>query len=68
MKLDMSKLVTAQELLELLFTEKSRPKVRWLHKMKEKRRVPYYKLNGKLLFDPVKVREYWEKKGIIRAA
>jgi len=68
MRLDTSKLVTAQELLNQLFAEHCRPKVRWLHEMKRKRRVPYYKIGHRVFFDPELVREYWQKKGIIRAA
>ena len=68
MKLDTSKLVSAQELLNLMFTDNCRPKVRWLHEMKRKRRVPYYKIGHRVYFDPDRVREYWERKRIIRAA
>lgn len=65
-KIDTSKLVKAEQLLEALFPPESRPTVRWLRRMQRKRVIPYYKLGHGVWYNVEKVREAFEKKALVR--
>jgi hypothetical protein len=55
-------LVTDRRLLEILFSEDGRPSLRWLHKQKDRRAIPFVKIDGLLRFVPRKVRDTLEKR------
>jgi len=55
------KLVNAQELLELLFSENSRPSRRWLRNQMRRRAIPHVKIGRLVRFDPEAVRRALEK-------
>jgi hypothetical protein len=52
-----AKLIGADELLRELFTDASRPSLRWLRKMQSNRSVPFVKLGRRVFFDPEQVRD-----------
>jgi len=49
-------LVDAKELLALLFSEKSRPSLRWLRDQQAKRSIPFVRLGNLVFFDLEQVR------------
>ena len=57
-------LLNDQALLTALFPdESSRPGVRWLRRMRQLRRVPFYRIGGRMvLFDAGEVREALERQ------
>jgi hypothetical protein len=67
MKIDTDKLVTGAVLLETIFHETDRPKMRWLQYMCKKRVIPYYKIGHLVRFDVAKVRAKLEKKNVVQA-
>lgn len=68
MKIDTDKLVNSETLLEMLFEEDCRPKIRWLRNMQAKRIIPYYKIGHLVFFDPEKVREALVRRNLLRSA
>lgn len=62
-----SPLVSAKELLTLLFSEQSRPSLRWLRDQQRKRLIPYMKIGGRIFFNPDQVREKLATKLTIEA-
>ena len=60
-----TQLVDAKELLRILFTEDSRPSLRWLRGMQKKRLVPFEKVGRSVFFDPEQVRRYWAKRNAV---
>jgi hypothetical protein len=67
MKIDTSKLVQGEALLEALFDEESRPRIRWLRSMQKKRIIPYFKIGHLVYFDVEKVREALARRNLIRS-
>ena len=49
-------LVDARKLLEILFSEESRPTVRWLRDQQKTRRIPFIKIGRLVFFSPEQVR------------
>lgn len=56
------RLVNAVELLELLFSDKSRPTLRWLRNQQKLRRIRFRKVGKLVLFDPEEVRADWHDR------
>jgi hypothetical protein len=54
-------LVDAPGLLKALFDEGSRPTVRWVRDMQQKRLIPFLKIGRMVRFDPVKARAALDK-------
>lgn len=50
------KLIGKKELLEKLFTESSRPSIRWLDYQIAAKRIPFVKMGCKIFFDLEQVR------------
>jgi hypothetical protein len=46
------KLVSASELLQVLWNEESRPSLRWLRYQTKARSIPFIKIGGKVFFAP----------------
>lgn len=67
MKIDTEKLTNAEGLRQALFAPEARPCIRWVWSQAKKRNIPTIKIGGKVFFDPVAVRECWEKKKTIKA-
>lgn len=61
------KLVCAEELLELLWEEKSRPSLRWLRDLQEQRLIPSKRLGRRVFFDPEEVRAVIDRDHSIKA-
>lgn len=55
------KLIDANQLLEQLFEEDSRPSLRWLRNQQAKGKIPFYKLGHLVRFDLEEVRESLKK-------
>lgn len=51
-----SKFVGAKELLKILFSDESRPSLRWLRDQQAGRRIPFVRLGRLVFFDPDQVR------------
>jgi len=51
-----SKFVSAAELLKILFSDESRPSLRWLREQQAARRIPFVRLGRLVFFDPEQVR------------
>lgn len=67
--INLKQLVGGQEMLNALFSDQCRPKVRTLEKWRKKRRIPYVKAaDGKIYYDIELCREHMLKKNLIRAA
>lgn len=64
-----SGLLNDEALLTALFPdESSRPSLRWLRKMRQRRLVPFYRIGGRMvLFDPGEVRAALEKQFRVEA-
>ncbi len=67
MKVDTSKLVDAQGLLEALFDERFRPTVRWVRLQQKKRNIPFIKWGHYVFFNVEEVRTHLERLKTIRA-
>jgi hypothetical protein len=50
------RLLSAEELLEALFPETSRPSLRWLRTQQKRRSIPFIKIGHLVRFDPALVR------------
>lgn len=61
------RLVDANQLLEELFDEGSRPTLRWIRKMQVQRKIPYYKIGHLVRFKVSEVREALERKCRVQA-
>lgn len=55
------KLLDANQLLEQLFEENSRPSLRWLRAQQANGNIPFYKLGHLVRFDLEEVRESLKK-------
>lgn len=55
-------LVSAEELLNLLWSRSSRPSIRWLRAQQAKKTIPYVKLGGRVWFCPRDVRLTLKKR------
>ena len=64
-----SGLLNDEALLAVLFSdESSRPSLRWLRKMRQRRLVPFYRIGGRMvLFDAGEVRAALEKQFKVEA-
>jgi hypothetical protein len=61
---DRSGLVNAQECLERIWVDsKSRPSLRWFKQRRKEGVVPYLRLGGRFYYDPVQVRQAFQKHG-----
>jgi len=56
------KFVSGARLLELLFSEESRPTLRWLREQQVARRIPFVKIGRFVFFSPEQVRRSLENK------
>jgi hypothetical protein len=61
------KLLSAKELLQAMFTDKSRPTLRTLRNWQKNRTIPSIKIGGRVFFDEPDVREALAKKNTVRA-
>ena len=55
---DISKLVDAEELLNVVWTDKSRPSLRWLRGQVGERKIPFTRIGRLIFFDPELVRQH----------
>lgn len=63
-----SGLLNDEALLAALFDEASRPSLRWLRKMRQRRLIPFYRIGGRMvLFDAGEVRAALEKQFKVEA-
>jgi hypothetical protein len=61
-------LVGAAELLLALFpANESRPSVRWLRRMQDRRLIPYKKIGRRVFFDPEEVRRALDRQFSVHA-
>jgi len=60
------KLVTAQQLLEGLFTPEARPSLRWLRYQTAARAIPFVRIGHLVFFDVELVRRALANKNLIR--
>lgn len=51
------RLVSAEELLDIIWTPTSRPSLRWLREQQALRTIPFTKVAGRVWFSPHQVRE-----------
>jgi hypothetical protein len=56
------RLVSAEELLVLLWEENSRPSLRWLREQQARRTIPFIKIGARVWFRPSAVKEHLEEK------
>ena len=56
------KLVSAEQLLRLLWDDESRPSLRWLREQQARRSVPFVKLGARVWFLPSEVRRHLYEK------
>ena len=56
------KLVSAEQLLRLLWDDESRPSLRWLREQQARRSVPFVKLGARVWFLPSEVRRHLHEK------
>lgn len=61
------RLVDANQLLNELFDQGSRPTLRWIRKMQVQRKIPYYKIGHLVRFKVSEVREALERKCRVQA-
>jgi len=55
---EMEQLVSAEELLSILWTENSRPSLRWLREQQSIRAIPFIKVGRRVWFKASEVRQY----------
>jgi len=60
------KLVSAEQLLELLFDEKSRPSLRWLRAQTKGKVIPHIRIGHLVFFDVEMVRAALACKNLVR--
>lgn len=58
----MERLVSAEELLKLLFEEQSRPSLHWLRNQQKARNVPYIKIGRLVFFKPSEVQRFLDER------
>ena len=56
------KLVSAEQLLRLLWDDASRPSLRWLREQQARRSIPFIKLGARVWFLPSEVRRHLYEK------
>ena len=61
------RLVGAEELLELLFDDGSRPSIHWLRDQQKARNIPYVKMGRLVFFKPSEVRKFIEQRLTVKA-
>ena len=62
-----TKLVDAEGLLEALFDERSRPSVRWLRRMQDKRVIPFVRIGRLVRFDIGRVQQALDEKLTVKS-
>jgi hypothetical protein len=60
------KLVSAEQLLALLWEENSRPSLRWLREQQARRTIPFIKIGARVWFQPSEVRGHLLMKWGVR--
>lgn len=61
------KLVGAEELLKILWTEACRPSLRWLREQQKRRTIPFVKVGHLVFFDPPTVAAKLAKNATVKA-
>jgi hypothetical protein len=54
------RLVSAVELLRVIWTDDSRPSLRWLRQQQSRQSIPYLKIGARVWFRPSEVRRYFD--------
>lgn len=62
-----NKLVTAEQLLELLFTPEAKPSLRWLRNQTKAKSIPFVKIGHLVFFEPDMVRETLKNRFLVRS-
>jgi hypothetical protein len=60
-------LLSAEELLPIIFGEKNKPSLRWLRSLTKRRTVPHLKIGHLVRYDPTAVREALKKNCEVKA-
>ena len=60
------KLVTAEQLLDELFSPEARPSIRWLRNQTKGKAIPFIRIGHLVFFDPEMVREALATKNLVR--
>jgi hypothetical protein len=60
------KLVTGEQLLDLLFDPQARPSMRWLRTQTKAKNIPHIKIGHLVFFDWEMVRKVLAKKNLVR--
>ena len=56
--------VDANQLLEVLFDEGSRPSLRWVRDQQRNRTLPFCKIGRRVFFDPLLVKQHLDAKAM----
>lgn len=54
--------VDTQRLLDLLFDPESKPSLRWIRTMTATRKIPFVRMNGKVLFNAREVKNFFDRQ------
>ena len=61
------RLVDAQGLLDALFDPQTRPSLRWLHRRRKRKEIPFFRIGRYIRFDPALVRQALERDCLVTA-
>lgn len=60
------RLVSAEQLLKILWDECSRPSLRWLREQQARRTIPFIKIGARVWFQPDAVKGYLQAKWTVK--
>ena len=61
------RLVDAEGLLAALFDPQTRPSLKWLHRQRKRKLIPFFRLGRYIRFDPVLVRQALDRDCLVTA-